>query len=96
MTRDDQTVVDFKGTEVVVGSKVKWGADDILATVYEITDMDADYDDELQRGVMYPPKIKLRFDDDGTEEVGGTFYSGIPSPDDQDLHFTCDDLEVIS
>jgi len=91
---DEQTVVDFKGTAIVVGSHVKWGEEPIPAVVYEITDMDADYDDELQRGVMYPPKVKVRFEDGMTEEIT-TYYSGIPSPDDGDLHFTCDDLEVI-
>lgn len=95
-----ERIVDCKGTTVVVGTRVLWG-DETPATVVGITEMDADYDDELGRGVMIPPKVTVRFQDgteDGTSTYDVTPHSwALSYPDGPDEWlFQCDDIEVVA
>lgn len=101
-----QKVVDGNGAEVVVGVRVIYGAPMTAAeaakqtgTVVEVTDWDVDYDDDLGRGRLYPPKVKVRFDD-GDEETASTYddtritWSCYPDGPDEYL-FVADDVEVV-
>jgi len=72
-------VQDFKGDEIKVGSKVKYG-DEAIAEVISISDPDIySHDDEygVERVDGYMVEISIRFDDDGSEE---TLKAGISLP----------------
>lgn len=62
----DWEVRDCAGTIVNVGDKVLYDENDRAAVVTAISEPDGDYDDELQRGVEYPPRVTVRFADDGS------------------------------
>lgn len=69
-------VKDWRGNQIEVGTPVMYGAPDTeeerrsnKATVTAISEPDADYDDELGRGVYYGSKITIRFDASGDEET---------------------------
>jgi hypothetical protein len=93
----DYRVLDALGNVVSVGSRVLY-ADESLGTVLAISDPDADYDDELGRGVFYPPKVTVRLDD-GEQDAVSTYRSTqitwADYPDGPAIEdFTCDDIEV--
>jgi len=73
MSEYTEEIRDELGNLIVVGSRCVYGLpepdeiSDSLCTVVEITESDADYDDELGRAVMYGPYVKIRFDS-GEEE----------------------------
>ena len=93
----DQIIIDGRSKLITVGTRVHVGfpgEDNAVATVYEITDMDADYDDDAQRPVMYPPKVKYRFDD-GAEDEAATAYVPVMTNPAQ-MYFACEDVEVVS
>lgn len=104
---DDFVVRDFNGGLIEVGTQVLAGDpktdDDILiytGKVTKITDPDVDYDDELQRAVMYPPKITVFFGDGTDDEFtthDNTSTRWADYPDGPRTYiFICDDLEVWS
>lgn len=55
------SVVDCDGRALAVGDKIRVEGEAAVATVLAISEPDADYDDELQRGVLYPPKISAAY-----------------------------------
>lgn len=66
------TVQDENGALIEVGTEVVFGMDPgQRGVVTAISEPDADYDDELGRGVMYPPKVTVRFPD-GTEDMSSS------------------------
>lgn len=102
---DVQKVTDWKGREIKVGMTVIYGCpppgqeSDFRVEVMEITDFDADYNDELGRPEMYPPRVRVHFND-GTEDTVSTYnntpYGWNDYPDGpSQLIFAADDLEVI-
>lgn len=66
-------VRDINGQKIAVGNRVLFGdprpdeRDLHTGEVTEITEPDADYDDELGRGVQITPRVVVRFPD-GSEE----------------------------
>ncbi len=102
----DWRVIDHKGDEIVVGSRVMFGdpaegeQDSYTGIVTDITEPDADYDDELQRGVQYPPKVTLRYGDGDEEVVTSYDVTRITWGDYPDgpimQTFQADDLEVVT
>lgn len=96
-----ERIVDCNGDEVVVGATVLWGDDPgDVCVVVKITEADADYDDDLGRGVLYPPKVTVRFPDgtvDGTTCYDVTQHSLANSyPDGPDVWvYQCDDIQVV-
>lgn len=106
---DDYHVEDWQGARIKVGTVCVYGSppvedddydvEEFLVKVTSITDPDADYDDELGRGVRINPKVRVEFLRDGvvdtmstiaTSEVNWSHYPDGP------VHevFVCDDLEV--
>jgi hypothetical protein len=80
----DFRVIDCNGVEVKVGTRVVYGdcGETFCArhmsgdkecpqvgTVESISEPDADYDDDLERGVVYPPRLIVRFPDGEWEEA---------------------------
>jgi len=95
-------ILDPLGNELVVGSRVVYGCPDpherntprYLATVYEITDPDGDYDDELGRGVAINPYVLVRWDDGETDRLGTSFNWHESGMYGDPLVYDCDDLEL--
>lgn len=102
MMDDYVTMTDSEGVEIKIGDRVVYGdvgpgEEPQEAVITEITDIDGDYDDELGRGVMIPPYVKLRFPDDGTEESVRTYSTTAMTwadyPDGpREMTFASDDL----
>src|SRR4051794_30540599 len=94
----DQVVTDCLNRPIEVGSKI-WlvGDDPTTATgeVTKITDHDADYDDNLQRGVLYCPKITVKYINGQTEEWNTYDINRSEWRDWGTPEFMSDDLEVI-
>lgn len=72
----EQIIVDPKGKEVKVGSKVRYVDDDSpnpegIAEVIEITDWDGDVDDDTGRSISIEPRVKVRYPS-GIEETWRT------------------------
>lgn len=98
----DQFVMDGNQKLISVGTRLSimvpdkigtWKARYVTATVYEITDVDSDYDDDTQRAVMYPPKVKYRFDDGEVDEASTSYIPVMTNP--VQMWFVCEDVEVI-
>jgi len=73
--RSEVRIVDHKGDEIKVGTKVAYGVnenDSYIATVTKISDPDGDYDDELERSVEIPPFVTIEFDDGDKDIVTTT------------------------
>ena len=96
-------ILDGNGKELRVGSKVKIPGlpekdiPDEFGTITKITDPDADYDDDLERGVYYPPKVTVVFDSDDIEDTFGCVtprYSWYPE-DITEIEHICEDVELI-
>lgn len=87
-------VRDDAGEPIEVGARVVYGfnAPGHRARVVAISEPDADYDDALGRGVLYPPKITLRFPD-GEETEVSTYLAWSRVYADQD-QFETDDVYV--
>jgi hypothetical protein len=65
------TVTDEQGRAVTPGTRVRYYDHELdhgVGTVTGITDWDADYDDNLERPVTYPPRVVVRWDGDTAEE----------------------------
>lgn len=88
---EEQKVTDWNGVEIKVGTHVRFG-DNHLGKVTKITDADADYDDELERAVEYPPRITVQFDDGEGDEIVTTYRDHWT---DRWLTFQTDDLTVV-
>ncbi len=66
----DQEIQDGDGKPISIGTKVLFedrAGIDLVARVRKISDYDVDYDDNLGRPELYPPKVTIQFDDDGSE-----------------------------
>src|SRR5262245_23785089 len=74
-----EEIRDELGNKIEVGSRVVYGIptpeelSNCLCTVYEITEVDADYDDELGRAVAYGPCVKIRFDTGEEDQIQASF-----------------------
>ncbi len=100
-------VKDWRGSPLSVGAHVLYGAQDPgdgtganHGVITAISDPDGDYDDELGRGVLIPPRVTVRFDD-GSTDTADTHYDGPPItwsmyPDGPPSIWTADDLELLS
>lgn len=92
-----EAIVDCKGHPVKVGARVL-GEDGLEnGTVIEVTESDADYDDNVGRAVQYGPFVHVRFDPceehpAGVEDRFLCEYAG--DPGFYDPLFRCDDVEV--
>lgn len=72
----DFTLTDYDERPITIGTRVAaWSnlIDDgicpnVLGTVTDLGEWDADYCDELQRGVEYPPRITVQWDDGTTDK----------------------------
>jgi hypothetical protein len=93
-------VEDTHGREIKVGSRVvaySYNAErdkmeDYFGVVTEITDGDADYDDDAGRGVYYPPQIKVKFDSGEEDSFACQHEYGGP---DREIEHTCEDIDVV-
>lgn len=91
------SVVDCDGRMVSVGDTIRVLGEARVARVVEITEPDSDYDDELQRGVMYPPKIVAAYDGAGaavelrTHDVTPVSWADYPDGPDA-LTFESDEV----
>lgn len=105
--RDDQGIVDANGLVVKVGDTVLFGdpktSDEIAAqtgVVFEITDYDVDYNDDLMRAEQYPPKVKIRLpngDVEMTSTHDATPISWAEYPDGPDVWiFQADDIVMVA
>jgi hypothetical protein len=86
-----------EGVEITVGSRVLYADNDPAtpATVIAISEPDGDYDDELQRGVEYPPKITLLFENDTEYDVVTYNATEIRGPYwPEEMIYCTDDLKV--
>lgn len=94
-------VVDYKGQEIKVDTKVKYGdIETQIGIVTEITEPDVDYDDEKQRAVQIFPEVTVTFANGDTDKATSyniTHYTWADYPDGARCEkFMCDDLEVIT
>jgi len=90
------TVQDANENEIRVGSRVRVFDSEVPGTVTAISEPDADYDDELGRGVEYPPRVTVAFDEGGEDKF--TTYTRVRGWGDymnDDIPYTSDDLERI-
>lgn len=92
---------------IEVGTRVLFGAPTTpeervayTGVVTDITDPDADYDDELGRAVEYCPRVTVKFDDGSTEiatSYNVTRMTWAHYPDGPDaVTYQADDLEVVA
>ena len=92
----DDIYIDWRETPFKIGDRVKCD-DDIVGTVTKISDPDGDVDDDTGRGILIPPKLTVKFDDEAEEQFTG--YNATPAPDwyDEEPQFTWqfDDVEVV-
>lgn len=93
-----ERILDCKGTPLAVGQRVIEDGEEV-GTIIELTESDADYDDNLGRAVQYGPYVHVRFDpcDDYPDGVDDRFlcsYEGDPYYTDPS--FRCDDVEVVA
>ena len=84
---------------VLYGEPLRGEFQRAVCTVVAISDPDADYDDELQRGVEYPPRVTVVFSSGERDEVS-TFNVTRPTwadyPDGPDeWTYQADDLELL-
>src|SRR5215831_12723559 len=95
----DIKIVDCNEVEIKLGDEVKFGVDDAPAVIVEISDPDSDYDDELGRGVEYPPQITVKWADGLTEQTGTSNITKVTWSDYPDgpalMIYQCDDLEKL-
>ena len=86
-------VTDRNGRRVRVGDRVTDGG-----TVVEVTEPDADYDDNLGRAVQYGPCVVVRFDPFGEypDGVDDRFLASYVYQGDwcDRPSYVCDDVEV--
>jgi hypothetical protein len=94
MTEFDQIVMDGNSQRISVGTVIETLDDHVRATVYEITDVDSDYDDELERPVMYPPKVKFQYNNGEKHEASTSYVPVMTNPGV--MFFACEDVKVIS
>lgn len=92
-----EIVRDCDGTALGVGDRVIFGVDEPVGIIEQITESDADYDDELGRGVMITPRVTVRFPD-GQHEIAQTHctnrFTWADYPDGPDTYeFMADDLK---
>jgi hypothetical protein len=97
-TPDTPTIQDELGNDIVVGSRCVYGCPEpeevanCLVTVFEITDSDCDYDDELGRAVEYGPYVKIRFDTGEEDSLHASF--DWHASDHYDRVYTVADIEL--
>lgn len=90
-------VIDPYEKEVVLGSRVMYGvvAEENVGEVTAISEPDADYDDELQRGVEVTPRVTVTFADGSTDLADTYNTSRFDYPGGETIYMA-DDLEVIA
>ena len=68
----------------------------LFGKIESISDPDADYDDDLQRGVTYPPKITVLFTDGIRENYNTSIanYSRGPFEDWDEIEWETDEVEA--
>jgi hypothetical protein len=99
----DFTVFDVNDKKIEVGSECIYGAPEegdlavCRCKVIEITEPDADVDDDTGRSRLVPPFVKVEFVDGVTEQLstynitGGAWH---PSQGPDEWHFQTDDLAI--
>lgn len=86
-------ILDAEGTTIVVGQIVVDRAGQEIGKVTQLTEPDADYDDELQRAVQYGPYVYVSYYD-GTDDRYLARWNATGPWDDTRDDFTCDDVIV--
>jgi hypothetical protein len=96
------TIVDWKQKPLQVGTRVIFGGPSTTeeiarhtGVVTKITEPDADYDDNAGCGVLYSPKVTVRFDGGDIDEASTYDITRATGPDYPDEYtWQADDLEV--
>lgn len=86
---------DNDDNEIKVGSRVKSSNELPGGTVTRIEDLDCDYDDELQRPVVYGPYVFVRWDDLDWDEERFSGYSVNGYSPYQEERYVFDDFDVV-
>lgn len=89
-------ILDKNGVEITVGARVKRLEEDVSdsgGVITELTELDADYDDELGRAVSSGPYVHVRYDDGESDRYTARWNATGPW-DDQREDYTCDDVEI--
>jgi hypothetical protein len=92
---DTNTILDPNGARLRVGDRVNMAGDpEDTGVITGISELDADYDDELGRAVGVSPRVTVRFDD-GVEDAFATSMTirGWGDYMREDIPWVCDDLE---
>lgn len=91
-------VIDSEGAQIQVGDLVRVEYDAIrTGTITEITEPDADYDDDAGRAVMYPPTVTVQFGDAEDKFRGYADFAECRSPEEyDDPPFRVDDVTKVA
>lgn len=90
---DEPQKIEPKMRVMIYGGNIRDTND--VGTVTEISDSDADYDDDLERGVTYPPKVFVTFDN-GSKDEFPTSYTGNAGDYEILDPWRCEDLIVLN